>query len=856
MTRRRPRGREATALLITLLFLAACARVPGFAGSHGIALRIDLPRRLQAVVAPYDQASIVHVVVKLFETTPAETEVASQDVAAAQLGQPLRFGNLKPAMPYRARAYVYRNAGTAGADLISDPAASTMAFTLGYDTDIATGSLPIAFVPRPFAGAATGGLVISPGGIAGGLKGVPTIVFGDGATRLDGPAASARFDRPTGLVRASDGTLYVADMYNGCIRKIDPSGNVSTFAGNGTIGLKDGPGPAAAFSYPVSLALNEATGTLYVADFYNAAIRKITAAGVVSTVVSGAGYVDDPDGTAGGFVGKIGLVEGLALDAAGQNLYFTDTSNAAVRRLELATLALTTIAGAPPPAAAGGASDGTGASARFYSPVGIARASDTVYYITDYGNRLLRRLTLPSAAPGPGTGVVATVAGNAGATGSVDGTGTAARFTQPFGLLVAPDGGVLFCDQGGNALRRYDPATSAVTTVAGVLNASSGADNGFLSPTDVVLEDAAHALVLDYGSGRVKRVDLGTGAIASWIGESGFDADGPAPGPGRVWDPTGFAIDENGDFYFSQSVNCRIRKATRAGAGWTVSTLAGTTNAPGTADGTGGAARFNWPSCLLYVRPGAPNPEGAVYATGQLYVSDTANHRLRRIDVSTGAVVTIAGNGAATGEDHATDALLGSLSWPRQMALTSDGALYVAEEAGCRVKRYKAGEGLVTIAGAGVGGFADGVGPAARFDHPLGLAAGADDALYVGDTYNHVVRKLVQSGGAWTVSTLAGTPGVSGATQGAFAGARYSYPEWLAMGADGTLYVYEPGNGRLSALDPAAGTTRTLLGGGGYTAWAGAQAKTVNDGGLAFGPDGALYWAGALGFQSRVMRIE
>ena len=221
-----------------------------------------------------------------------------------------------------------------------------------------------------------------------------------------------------GVAVDSAGNVYVADTYNDEIRKITPSGVVTTLAGSaGQAGSSDGTGSAARFDWPEGVAVDSA-GNVYVADCRNDEIRKITPSGVVTTLAGSAGQYGSSDGT--GSAARFDGPMGVAVDSAG-NVYVADYGNDEIRKITPSGV-VTTLAGS---AGQTGSSDGTGSAARFYYPEGVAVDSAGNVYVADAGNDEIRKIT-PS-------GVVTTLAGSAGQTGSSNGTGSAASFYFPRG---------------------------------------------------------------------------------------------------------------------------------------------------------------------------------------------------------------------------------------------------------------------------------------------------------------------------------------------------------------------------------------------------------------------------------------
>jgi streptogramin lyase len=260
--------------------------------------------------------------------------------------------------------------------------------------------------------------------------------------RIDGPAGTARFNGPSDIAFGPDQFLYVADSDNHSIRKIASDGSVTTLAGTGAAVTRDGNGEAAGFNAPRSLAI-EPDGTMYVCEEAGNVIRKVTPAGDVTTIAGTgqSGFVDGA-GTSASFSGP----RGLALDGKG-GLYVIELGNDAIRRIDLKAggYPVTTVAGT----GQAGYLDAVGKAAKFNDPRYAEVDPNGFVYIADTGNHRIRRLD-------PATGAVTTVAGS-GTPSLVDGSGTAAGLNEPRGLVIEADGNILFCDSANHAIRKLTP---------------------------------------------------------------------------------------------------------------------------------------------------------------------------------------------------------------------------------------------------------------------------------------------------------------------------------------------------------------------------------------------------------------
>jgi serine/threonine protein kinase, bacterial len=265
---------------------------------------------------------------------------------------------------------------------------------------------------------------------------VTTLAGSIAAGSADGTGTAAAFRGPRGVAVDPSGNVYVVDSGNNMIRKITPAGVVTAFAGSTAAGSGDGTGNAASFSNPYGIAI-DSTGNVYVTDYGNYNIRKITPTGVVTTLAgSTARGSTNGTGTGASFSSSLGV----AVDSNG-NVYVADTFNHMIRKIT-AQGVVTTVAGST----TSGSADATGTAARFNRPSGIAVDTIGNFYVADSFNNMIRKMDAG--------GVVTTVAGST-TRGSLDGTGTAASFNQPLGIAVNTNNNFYYVgDYNNNLIRK------------------------------------------------------------------------------------------------------------------------------------------------------------------------------------------------------------------------------------------------------------------------------------------------------------------------------------------------------------------------------------------------------------------
>jgi hypothetical protein len=542
----------------------------------------------------------------------------------------------------------------------------------------------------------------------------------------------------------------------------------------------DGTGSAARFFYPSGVAKDNA-GNIYVADMQNHTIRKMTSEGVVTTLAGKPGYSGHGDGTgsAAGFSGP----SSVAVDNEG-NVYVADSYNNTIRKVTSSGV-VTTLAGSY---SSSGTNDGTGSAARFYHPYGVAADSAGNIYVADAANQTVRVVT--------SAGVVTTLAGWPGISGTNDGVGATARFNDPRGVTVDSSGNVYVADWQNHLIRRVTSA-GEVTTIAGSAGIQGCADGAgtaaqFMFPTGLTVDGETNVFIADTYNHTIRKltsVGVVTTLAGSLIQAGSVDSTGSAA---RLYYPVSVAFDNTGIMYVGDMSNETIRKVTIGGG---VTTLAGNVRVSGTNDGIGGAALFDWPSGV------------AVDRGGTLYVADMYNHTIRKM-TSEGVVTTLAGLGGVSGSANGTGSAA-RFYWPFAVALDGSDNLIVADAGNDTIRKVTTNGVVTTLAGlAGVLGTNNGIGFAARFNRPSGVAVDSAGNIFVGDYGNHTIRKVTTTG---VVTTLAGSGGHPGAADGTGGAARFYLPNMVAVDSAGNVYVADTGNHTIRKV--TSGGVVTTIGG-------------------------------------------
>ena len=652
---------------------------------------------------------------------------------------------------------------------------------------------------------------------------ITTIAGTDAGSRDGGPATEALLTFPYGVAVDDQGNLYIADTENHRIRKVDTSGIITTFAGTGEEGFGGDGGPAteAKLDWPSGVAVDE-DGTVYIADQENERIRKVDTDGIITTF-AGSGsynYRGEEDGIPA-TEASLNWPTGVAVDGQG-DVYIADSYNNLIRKVDGDGL-ITTIAGSgrifgffEEPDEDDVGDGGPATEAKLDWPIGVTVDSDGSVYVADVGHNRVRKLTRMGSEY-----VISTIAGT-GDDGDEDGDGnigdggpaTEAQLSAPRGVAVDEAGNVYFADTGNNRIRRID-SDGMITTVAGD-EFTMGAQLSV--PRGIAVDADGDLYVADTGNNQVHRLD--DGSLTTIAGAAGLGDGGPAI-DARLLEPKGIALLEDGTLYLTDSSNNRVRKVDTEGV---ITTFAGTGE-----QGDGGDGGPATEAQLYY-------PTGiTVDSTGNVYISDTRNNRVRKVD-NAGVITTFAGTGEEGPFEDRREigdggpATSARLSRPVGLSFDADGNLYVTDPGNSRIRRIDT-EGVITTFAGSERSFSGDEGPAAeaQFSLPLGFEIDVDGNFYITDLYydRNRIRKVDTEG---IVTTIAETASIGGVT----------------VGSDGSVYISELDVGRVFRLDPfggfsiIAGSAKSGFSGDGGPA---RQAQLDEPSGLEVDADGNVYIA-------------
>jgi sugar lactone lactonase YvrE len=595
-----------------------------------------------------------------------------------------------------------------------------------------------------------------------------------------GPASEARLWQPRGIALDGNGNLYIADTWRSRIRRVDAlTGVITTVAGTGTAGFSGDGGPAsrADLNLPVQLAFDRA-GNLYVLECGNSRVRRIDPAGIISTVAgTGTPGFSGDGGPATAAQINIGDgvfvdVGGLDVDPAG-NIYIADTTNNRIRRIASATGIITTVAEA--------------AQARAVA----TDASGNVYFATnDLGSPQLARIIKLD----PQGRTIATFGRDRGV--APDGTPAAeARLGFIDRVRVDATGNILFTDFTVLRVRRINIVTGLLETVAGIgprtIGESGPATDAVLGTFngDIAFDSRGSLVVADGGLNRIRRIDSAN-RITTIAGSGLFgviDTDDVPAIDAQIFGAVGIDIPRDGT-----TLIVDLHAVRRIGADGIIRLAAGNASRDPGLSGDGGpaiGARFLQPFDV------------ASDAAGNLYIADTNNNRVRRVDAASGIVTTVAGSGAPNGfERYGTGATCGDggpataacINTPYGVAVDRDGNLFISEN-WQRIRKVDRSGVITTLASV--------------YATKMVLDA-------AGNLYAVANSRIVRVSPQGTVTTVAGTGsnGFSGDGGSALAAEidASGQASGIAISAKGDLYFSDGGNRRIRVVKGAAIVDRMM----------------------------------------------
>jgi sugar lactone lactonase YvrE len=551
-----------------------------------------------------------------------------------------------------------------------------------------------------------------------------TVAFSVSATGDGGTATNAIVYRPFAVAVDGAGNLFVVENGNNRIRKVGLDGITTTVAGTGTAGYSGDGGPAtnAGVPYPVDVAV-DATGNLYISGYNpgynNHRIRRVGTNGII-TVVAGtgtAGYSGDGGPATNAM---LNYPQGLAVDAAG-NLFIAESKR--IRRVGTNGI-ITTVAGN---GTNGFTGDGGLATNTTVPCWGVAASADGSFFVADYATARIRKVDA--------NGIITTVAGNASQNSTYAGNGCAAlnaRLNYPAAVAVDPAGNLFITDGGNLRVRRVD-TNQIITTVAGNGLEGFAGDGGpaieakLYEPGGLAANAAGHLFIADSRNYCVRIVSP-EGLITTVAGRGSHTPyDGIVATNAQLDNPDSVTLDATGNLVFSDYNT--IRKLCTNGL---LTRLAGT-GYTGYA-GDGGVATL----AMLY------SPSGvAVDPAGNVFITDTGNQRIRRVD-SNGVITTVAGKGTYGYAGDGGTATNAQFYNPGGLAVNAAGDLFIADSLNHRIRKVDAQGVITTVAGNGTNGYVGDGGSAiqAKISMPTGLALDAAGNLFIADYGNHRIRKV------------------------------------------------------------------------------------------------------------------
>jgi trimeric autotransporter adhesin len=567
-----------------------------------------------------------------------------------------------------------------------------------------------------------------------------TTVAGGAPPATPAPAVSTSIGQPRRATSDSAGNLYFTA--GNAVYKMTSGGTLTLVAGNSRAGFSGDGGPAvnAQLNFPQGLAFDP-LGNLYIADARNNRVRIITKDGLINTF-AGSGQISTGGGPSN----------------------YNDNGPATAGLLHL--------------------------------PSGVAADKNGNIYIADTADNTIRQVTTD--------GIIHTYAGDSfpGFLGDA-GNPINAELYGPQDVALDASGNVYVADTQNARIRQINPSTGLISTYAGggvattsnPKGVAANGDNGaatstyLQAPFALAIDSSGNVYLVENAVSDIRKID--TKGIITTVGGNGtpgFSGDGSTATSAQLNFPTGIALDSSGNLFVADSVNLRVRKI----ASGNISTVAG--NGVLNFGGDNGSA----------LKAQINGPQGvAADAAGNVYVADTGNNEVRKIDTK-GNITAVSGNGTAGSGTN-------QLSGPQAVAVDASGNVYIADTQNARIVKVTPGGSASTVAGSGTPGYGgdNGAATSAQIYTPTGVAVDAKGNLYIADYQNHRVRMVTPGG---TISTVAGNGNQGYAGDGGPAtSALLNYPAGVAVDSGGNLYIADWGNYVIRKVLPN-GTIATIAG--------------------------------------------
>ena len=593
-----------------------------------------------------------------------------------------------------------------------------------------------------------------------------------------GPATQAQLDTPF-ILAIDKNNLYIAEYFGSLVRKLDlTTGILTTVAGNGKsqASALDGTKALQSAIDPEGLGI-DSKGNLIIADGLNNRIRKVAPDGSITTIAGTSGCGDNGDNLAATSA-QICFPTQLALDSA-DNIFFVDYGNTRVRRIDSKSGIIGAYLGYGYPF-----SDGDGQTA-----LNTSVAYPDALAIDSAGNLYVSENCRIRFVPAGGAGTVRTVAGNATVGFSGDkGSAIAAKLAFPTGIYAFVNGDLLLADNGNFRIRKVTSGTIDTIVGAAIVDGAPALTSLFNGPSGVTGDSAGNIIIADTFNHRIRKLTAATGTVSTIAGTGTAGSL-----EGRINSPEDVAVDSKGLIYFADTLNDRIYQIQPDG---TPKIFAGGNGTGFSGDGSFAKnARINTPVALV------------IDKNDVLYFSDSGNHRVRKVTTD-GLIQPVAGNGNPGFGGDGGSARSAGLS-PRGLAIDADGALYIADMDNVRVRRVDLASGnITTVAGNGTIGNAGDGGKAtdAYLYSPMGIAVDNQHNLLIADQYASVLRRVNLTTGI--ITTVAGTGKPDTSAESGAAIATSFTPSRLFVEKSGTILVSDSYNDRIRRL--TALTARTL----------------------------------------------